>query len=295
MLGTGDCFDFRLGDMRITALCDASFGMDKDYLIGASAEAIGGYLPGASATASCTAYLARLNGMTILVDAGAGDIFDGHMREALAKAAVAPERIDHVLLTHLHLDHVGGLLRDGEPIFSNAKVWLAEAERAFWRDDAATAELAKRLTPILGGDFIATHVKVARGALAAYDGQLHFFSGEREILPGIATVPLFGHTPGHCGYALGGNREKFFIWGDAVHVAAVQFALPEAGMVFDWDAGMAVAARRWAFDMATANGWLSAGMHLPFPGMGKLRRDDAENDVRESRDGTFHWDPIEHA
>ena len=277
MLGTGNCFDFHLCDMHITALCDVSFSMDKDYLIGASAEVIGRYLPSASATASCTAYLVRLNGMTVLVDAGAGEIFDGRMRDALAKASAAPEEIDHILLTHLHLDHVGGLLHGGEPIFSNAKVWLAETEHAFWHDDAATDELAKRLTPILGDDFIDTHVKVARSTLVAYDGKLHLFSGEREILPGITPVPLYGHTPGHCGYVLGGKREKFFIWGDVVHVAAVQFALPEAGMIFDWDAGMAAAARRRVFDMATANGWLSAGMHLPFPGIGKLRRDDEEN------------------
>ncbi len=279
MLGIGDCFDFRLGDMHITALCDVSFSFDKGYLIGLPAEAIDRYLPGGSAPASCTAYLVRLNGMTVLVDAGAGQIFDGRMRDALAKTAVTPEQIDHILLTHSHLDHVGGLLRDGEPIFPHAKIWLAETERAFWQDEAATAELAKRVTPILGGDFIPTHVKVARSALTAYAGQLHLFSGEGEILPGITAVPLFGHTPGHCGYVLGekGKGEKFFIWGDAVHVAAVQFALPEAGMIFDWDAGMAVAARRRAFAMAAENGWLSAGMHLPFPGMGKLRRDEGQN------------------
>lgn len=176
MLGTGDCFDFRLGDMHITSLCDVSFGFDKDYLIGVSTETIGGYLPGATAAASSTVYLVRLNGMTILVDAGVGELFDGRMRDALAKATVAPEQIDQIILTHLHLDHVGGLLHNDEPVFSNAKIWLAEPERAFWQDDAATAELAKRLAPSLGDAFIGTHVKVARSALAAYEGKLNFFS-----------------------------------------------------------------------------------------------------------------------
>ncbi len=273
MLGTSDCFDYRHGDMHITALCDESFDIDKDYLTGVPVEAIDRFLPGASTTASCTAYLVRLNGMTVLVDAGAGETFDGHMQEALPKAGIAPEQIDHVLLTHLHLDHVGGILHNGEPVFPHAKIWLAEAEHAFWHDDAATSELTKRLAPSLGDDFIPTHVKVARGALAVYDGKLRLFSGEQEIIPGVTAVPLYGHTPGHCGYLLGGGQEKFFLWGDAVHVAAVQFALPDAGMIFDWDAELAVAARRRAFDMAADNGWLSAGMHLPFPGMGTLQRD----------------------
>ncbi len=281
MLGTGDCFDFRLGDMRITALCDEFFDIDKDSLIGAPPEAIDRCLPGESTTASGTAYLVRLNGLNVLVDAGAVAPFGGHVFDALAKTEIAPDRIDHILLTHLHLDHVGGLLHKGEAIFSRAEVWLAEAEHAFWHDDAATA---KRLASRLGDEFINTHVKVARDTLAAYDGRLRFFSGEQEIAPGVAAIPLYGHTPGHCGYVFGDGREKFFIFGDAVHVAPVQFALPEAGMIFDWNAGLAVAARRRAFAMAADNGWLSAGMHLPFPGMGILRRDGGE--------GGFRFEPI---
>ncbi len=283
MLGTGDCFDYRHGDMHIAALCDVAFAIDKDLLIGASPEAIDRRLPGASTPASGTAYLVRLNGVTVLIDAGAGETFDGHMQEALTKAGVAPEQIDHILLTHLHLDHVGGILHRGE-VFPHATIWLTEAEHAFWHDDAATAALAKRLAPNLGDDFIPTHVKVARDALSVYDGKLKLFSGEQEIIPGVTTVPLYGHTPGHCGYLLGSGREEFFLWGDAVHVAAVQFALPEAGMIFDWDAGLAVAERRRAFDMAATNGWLSAGMHLPFPGIGTLRHDAGE--------GCFRFEPL---
>ena len=276
MLGTGDCFHCLHGDMHITALCDASFAMDKDLLIGAPAEAIDRCLPGATTPAAGTAYLVRLNGLTVLVDAGAGETFDGRVPEALAKAGVAPEQIDHIVLTHLHLDHVGGILHNGKPVFPHANIWLAEAEHAFWHDDAATTELAKRLAPQLGDDFIPTHVKVARAALAASNGKLKLFSGEQEVLPGVTAVPLCGHTPGHCGYAFGSGRETFFIFGDAVHAAAVQFSLPEAGMVFDWDAGLATAARRRAFDMVADNGCLSAGMHLPFPGIGTLRHDDGE-------------------
>ncbi len=284
MSGTGACFDCRHGDMRLAALCDVFFEMDKDLLIGASAEAIDRCLPGASTPASGTAYLVRLNDATVLVDAGAGETFDGHVREALDKAGAAPEQIDHVLLTHLHLDHAGGLIRGGEPVFPRATVWLTEAEHAFWHDDAATAELAKRLAASLGEEFIPTHVKVARDALAAYSGKLKLFSGEREILPGVTAVPLGGHTPGHCGYVFGDGRESFFIFGDTVHVATVQFALPEAGMIFDWDAESAVASRRRAFALAADSGHILGGMHLPFPGIGTLRRDGV--------DGGFRFEPI---
>lgn len=269
-----DCLQFQHGGLDIAALCDAIFEIDKELLVGAAPDAIDARFPAASTTAACTAYLVKMDGLIILVDAGAGDTFDGHVNEALAKTDIASEQIDLVLLTHLHLDHCGGLLRDDRPIFPNAEIWLAEAERDFWQDDAATGEIAKRLTPYLGDDFIPTHVKIARDTLAAYAGKVRVFSGNHEIIPGIRAVPLHGHTPGHSGYLFVSGENTFFAWGDVVHAAAVQFSLPEAGMIFDWDARMAVETRERILAEASANNWLAAGMHIPFPGAGIVARDN---------------------
>ena len=285
----GDCFCFEHGGKRITALCDQSFDIDKRLFIGADPEAIGTCLSAASTpTSCCNAYLVETKGATILIDAGAGAVpFDGRAADALAKSGIAPERIDHILLTHLHLDHVGGLLREDAPLFPGAEVWLAAAERDFWFDDAATDEMKKRLAPSLGDDFVNTHTKIARNALAAYDGRIRVFSEEREILPDVKPVPLHGHTPGHTGYLFGSGGEDILFWGDVVHAAAVQFSLPDAGLIFDWNAEEATAARKRAFAEAADGNWLIVGMHLPFPGVGRVRQEtDAYTFVPFADDGT---------
>lgn len=206
----GDCFCFEHGGKRITALCDQSFDLDKGLFIGADPEAIGACLSAASTPTSCgNAYLVETKDAIILIDAGAGAVpLDGRAADALAKSGIAPEQIDHILLTHLHLDHVGGLLREGAPLFPGAEVWLAAAERDFWFDDTATDEMNKRLAPSLGEDFVNTHTKIARNALAAYDGRIRVFSEECEIVPGVKPVPLHGHTPGHTGYLVGPEKIK---------------------------------------------------------------------------------------
>lgn len=270
--GAGDIFRRRLGDIEIIALCDETFDMDTGLLTEADPGAVADLLDGADTRASCNAYLVRQNGMTILVDSGAGDTFAGSLQKALTRAGVAPENIDFVLLTHLHLDHVGGLLRQGKPAFPNAEIRLAEVERDFWFDDAGLARMSERLSPRLGEEFTALHVKVAREALAAYGDRVRCFAGLGKVLSGVEAIPLRGHTPGHTGYLFGSGKERFLAWGDMVHVAAVQFSLPDACMLFDWDARLAAGARRWAFAEAATQGWLAAGAHLPFPGLGRLWR-----------------------
>lgn len=271
----GDCFRFEHGGKRITALCDQSFDLDKNLFIGADPAAIDTCLSAASTPNSGgNAYLVEAKDATILIDAGSGAVpFSGRVADALAKSGIAPERIDLILLTHLHLDHVGGLLREDAPLFPRAEVWLAETERDFWFDDAATAEMGKRLAPSLGNDFVRTHTKIARDALTAYDGRIRVFSGEREIVPGVKPVPLHGHTPGHTGYLLGSGKDAFLFWGDVVHVAAVQFSLPDAGLAFDWNAEAATATRKRVFAEVADRNWPIAGMHLPFPGVGRVRQE----------------------
>lgn len=271
----GDCFRFEHGGRRIAALCDASFSIDKGLFVGADPEAINACLPdGAPPTSNNNVYLVETKDAIILIDAGAGALFDGRAADALEKSGIASERVDHILLTHLHLDHVGGLLREGAPLFPRAEVCLAAAERDFWFDAAATDEMAKRFAPLLGGDFVATHTKVARETLAAYDGRIRVFSGEGEIIPGVRPVPLHGHTPGHTGFLFGSGKDAFLFWGDVVHVAAVQLSLPDAGLAFDWNAEAAMASRKKVFAEAADGNWLIAGMHLPFPGVGRVRQEN---------------------
>jgi glyoxylase-like metal-dependent hydrolase (beta-lactamase superfamily II) len=92
-----------------------------------------------------------------------------------------------------------------------------------------------------------------------------------EVVPGILSVPLPGHTPGHTGYRIGSGSSSVLIWGDIVHVPAVQSAHVNAGTAMDVDPALAVKTRKETFRQAAEEGFFVAGMHLEFPGLAQLR------------------------
>jgi len=85
-------------------------------------------------------------------------------------------------------------------------------------------------------------------------------------------VPAPGHTPGHMAVRVSSGSDQVLIWGDVVHVAALQFARPDWSIAFDTDQNQAAATRKRVFDMAASDRLLVAGMHLPFPGVGYVTR-----------------------
>ncbi|NNM71250.1 MBL fold metallo-hydrolase [Enterovirga aerilata] len=210
-------------------------------------------------------FLIRADGCSYLVDAGTGPSRGahlGHVPAALAEAGVTPDEIDVVLMTHMHGDHAGGLLHpSGETAFPSAELWLAEEEAAFWLDPDLPGRVPERMKATL-----ANAVK----ALDAYRERTTRFSAGREVAPGIRTVPLPGHTPGQTGYLVESRGERLLIWADIIHVAALQFARPHWTVGFDVDGRQAAETRRRIFERAAAENLPVAGMHLPFPGFGRV-------------------------
>jgi glyoxylase-like metal-dependent hydrolase (beta-lactamase superfamily II) len=92
------------------------------------------------------------------------------------------------------------------------------------------------------------------------------FDSAVEVFPGVTSMPLPGHTPGHSGYMIASGGESLLIWGDIIHVPEVQVARPEVTMVFDTDPQQAAATRKRVFDMVATDRQLVAGMHVHFPG-----------------------------
>ena len=112
----------------------------------------------------------------------------------------------------------------------------------------------------------------ARATAAAYGDRLVPFSGDGEVVPGVTSLALPGHTLGHTGFRLASGGAEIVVFGDAVNSAAVQFDHPEAGLVFDTDAALAAATRAKLLDALAADRTLVAGTHLPFPGIGHVAR-----------------------
>ena len=93
-----------------------------------------------------------------------------------------------------------------------------------------------------------------------------------EALPGVSAVLLPGHTPGHTGWIVHSGADQLLIWGDVVHIPAIQVARPEAAFEYDVDPQGARDTRRRTFDRVAADRLTVAGAHLDFPGLGTIVR-----------------------
>jgi len=264
---------YMVGEYEVTALLDGFLDVTPEVVVGYD-EAEGqrlrdkSMIEGEALRIPVNAFLINTGEQLILVDAGTADAMGptmGRLPTALDAAGVSPDQIDAILITHMHPDHLFGVLDSGgKRLFANAELILPEVDNAFWFDDAAMNAAPEQFKPFFLG---------ARGAADAYKGNQTLFSGEEEILPGIRPLALPGHTPGHTGYLFDSGGETLVIAGDIIHMTAYQFDRPDWGIGFDIDSGQAAATRKSFFDQAATDKLFFAGSHIPFPGMGRVAKD----------------------
>lgn len=273
-----------VGNFEVTALYDGNLRIGPQILHGIDQAAVPGLLAREFADSNekgvltaINAFLVNTGSHLILVDAGLGTCggpTSGHMLENLKAAGYRPEDVDAVLITHLHGDHVCGLSKSGERLFPNATAYAADADIAYWMTTTAN-------------DPAADWKKTPQERLQPYKaaGKLKGFKPGAELFPGVTAVDTHGHTPGHISYLFQSSGQNFLAFGDVVHVHAVQFAHPEVTIDYDTDQLTARAARLALFDRLAKEGWSVGGSHLPFPGIGHVRKDA----------NTFSYVPVEYA
>jgi glyoxylase-like metal-dependent hydrolase (beta-lactamase superfamily II) len=161
---------------------------------------------------------------------------------------------------------VGGLLADGKAAFPNAVVRMDKRDADFW----LSADEATKAPADSKGFF-----QGAQAAVKPYQdaGRVKPFSGDTELVSGVRAIAAPGHTPGHTIYAVESQGKKLMVWGDLMHVAAVQFPDPSVTIGFDTDSKAAAPQRKKAFADAAKNGYWVAIAHVPFPGLGHLRNE----------------------
>lgn len=271
----------KIGEVEVTTILDGWFPLELQVFNSIEEETLsaaleGAYLDPASAIPTgIAAYLVRAGDRTVLIDAGAADAFGptaGRLGGALAAASVDTASVDDVILTHMHPDHIAGLLGEDGAAFGNANLHITDADLAFWTSEENQAAAPEGFRGFFD---------LARGVRDAYSDRLSPFSGESDLGGGISAMPMPGHTPGHSGVRIASGNDQLLIWGDMTAVAAVQFAHPDAGLAFDIDSGVAAETRRRVLEMAVSDRLLVAGTHLPFPGFGHV----------ESKDGAYAWVP----
>lgn len=283
--GTPGWYRMRVGNFEITALSDGTLELPVDKIFTK-------VNPGRIHSLLARSYLANdvkttVNGFLvntgtrlILIDTGTGtsQMFGsdlGNLLSNLKAAGYSPDQVDEVYVTHMHTDHIGGLMRDGQPSFPNATIRADVREADHYlnqsRMDAAPADERE--------DF-----ESAMAIFKPYIAAKRFkpFDGATQLIPGVRAMPAPGHTPGHTVYVIDSQGQKMVVWGDLMHVAALQFPQPSATIQTDWNTKQSAQQRRLIFAEIAKNGYFAAAAHVAFPGIGKLR---AEGDG-------YAWVPV---
>ena len=265
-------YQFELGNFTITALSDGTVPQDLYTLLTNTNQGKIDSLLHRSFLAnpvetSINIFLIDTGDKRLLIDTGAGELFGpklgGRLQRALKAVGCSPDEIAAVLLTHIHSDHSGGLVEDGQMMFAVATVYVGKSDVDFWLNPTNAETQPNRRRSFEGA------AKTVEPYLAA--GKLQPFSSETVILPGITARPTPGHTPGHSCYLVESGGESIEFWGDILHFASVQFLNPEIAVVYDVDPNAAAAQRAEQFANAEKARRLVAGAHLPFPGVGHIR------------------------
>jgi len=262
----------QVGEFTVTAVSDGVLNSNHDVILGIAKEdsaRLTGIPYGEPVPLDVNSFLIRHNGKLILSDAGTGQALQpvqknlGKLPANLRAIGVDPLAIDILMLTHLHSDHSMGLLDEaGKKVFPNAELIIHEVEAAFWLD--------RELQP--GDDErIVRNSKAQRAVTAPYRDRIRRIK-DGEVLPGITAMLRPGHTPGHTNWMIESGRERLLIWGDIVHLAAVQLARPDARLIYDVDTELAAVTRAKVLDWAANERFVVAGAHLGFPGFGRVVR-----------------------
>ncbi|MCK0169503.1 MBL fold metallo-hydrolase [Aliiroseovarius sp. S1123] len=256
---TIDARRFKLGSFEVTTLLAGArtvpdpqtiFGMNVSADEFATASA-GANIPTDAAQFFFTPTLVNTGVDLVLFDTGLNA--EG-ISAAVTAAGYSPEDVDVVVITHMHGDHIGGLMGDAGATFPNARYVTGAVEFDHWAAagndgfNAKVAPLAEQTTMLAPGD---------------------------AVLSGIEAVEAFGHTPGHMAYRLDSGGKSLLIAADFANHYVWSLGYPDWEVKFDRDKSAAAATRRSLLGMLAAEKMPFIGYHMPFPALGYVEARDA--------------------
>ncbi|MGX1786994.1 MBL fold metallo-hydrolase [Bosea sp. NPDC055332] len=277
----------QIGDIEVLVISDGVLPLPTKML-GHNAEAAERaswlnemFLPQEAFDWSLNVALARSGDQTILIDAGLGLDPDlnlpraGQLVKRLEAAGVDLGSVTDIVLTHMHMDHIGGLLVDGvkDRLRPDLRIHVAAAEVKFWEAPDFTHA-------VMPPGFPDALRSAAKRFVEQYGNNLRLYDQEQEVAPGVVAQRTGGHTPGHAVVRLASKGERLTFAGDAVF--AVGFDHPDWHNGFEHDPEEAARVRVRLLTELAKNGEQLVATHLPFPSVGRVAVDG----------DTFRWVPV---
>lgn len=237
--------------IEVISLLETQGNADQALLIGATEEMKEKYLPDGKLNSQILAFYVKIPGRGILFDTG---LPNGNIAKRLSENGIKPEDVKIILLTHLHGDHFGGLVKNGKATYPNAEVYVSKIERDYWVNDVKNENVIK--------------------ALGLYEKKLHLFEFNDEVFGGVKAIDASGHTPGHTVFEIKADGEELLIVGDIMHFIDIQLPAPDVSVKYDVDPDKARETRKKILDYAAENDVKIAGMHITPPGVMKVKKNE---------------------
>ena len=261
--------EIAVGSLKVVALRDGELFLPSGALVNLSEQdlkTISNDENSRLAYSNVNAYLVQSKDQNLLIDSGCRDLFGptcGFVQEALKEAGLVPSDITDIFLTHLHPDHIAGTIdTDGTAVFENATLKVLDLEYNFWSSQDFDE------TEVNGADW----ANLAKAVLHAYKDRLETLSFDSDIAPGVSSVSIPGHTPGHSGFRVDDGRESLIQMGDILHVPNLQLINPNVATVFDIDPEAALKSRRGVLDMVSTDKMLCTSGHMLDQKFGHLEK-----------------------
>jgi len=269
-------YRYKVGDYELTQIVDGSFTVQSldGFVTNADKAAVNAaleaaYMPRDQLTIIFNPMVVNTGSKLILIDSGygaAGPKTAGQLQANMAAAGIDPKAIDIVVISHLHPDHINGLVgADAGILISALGNAMPAQDVAYWMDDGNMSRApAGRL---------ADYFKNARRVMGVVSSKVTKYEWDKEVAPGITAFATVGHTPGHTSFVIASGSGRLLVQSDVTNHPALFVRNPGWSAVFDIDGPKAIETRRKFYDMAVAEKSLIAGFHYPFPSLGHAEKD----------------------
>ncbi len=270
----GKTSSFKIGTFNVTVISDGiRIGEKPEETFGTNQtpETVGellkaNFLPTDKFVNGFSPTLIDTGSDVVLFDTGLGEggrqAGAGHLLEGLKAAGYSPDQVSVVVITHMHGDHIGGLMEGGAPAFKNARYVTGQKEFDFWKDDARVGTLAEN-----------GHKGVLKNVVPLAE-KTTFIGDGADVVPGITSVAAFGHSPGHMIFKIESEGKGLVLTADTANHFVLSLQRPDWEVKFDMDKAQAASARKKVFDMIATDRLPFVGYHMPFPSVGFIERID---------------------